>query len=288
MKQEKSYSPSGIILFTFLLCFVIRFIDAIIIRLDQTIVNENFIHKVLGIVILAVALRLARLSWKDIGFDVKKLYIPALLGLGLGVARFAVGYGIEFVILSAQGKNPTLDFSLRSFSVDGATIELPVYCIFVTIVFNIINAIMEDGIFRGLFITLYKRKYRFAIANTLAALLFGVWHIVMPIRSWFDGNMTFPGMIFYSVGYTLLSASIALMWGLLFEMTGVVWIGMADHFFNNTIINLLHVTTDTGIDELQIVRALIAQLLALVLVTVLYFRKCRQGACKKDKPSVAL
>lgn len=288
MKQEKSYSPSGIILFTFLLCFVIRFIDAIIIRLDQTIVNENFIHKVLGIVILAVALRLARLSWKDIGFDVKKLYIPALLGLGLGVARFAVGYGIEFVILSAQGKNPTLDFSLRSFSVDGATIELPVYCIFVAIVFNIINAIMEDGIFRGLFITLYKRKYRFAIANTLAALLFGVWHIVMPIRSWFDGNMTFPGMIFYSVGYTLLSASIALMWGLLFEMTGVVWIGMADHFFNNTIINLLHVTTDTGIDELQIVRALIAQLLALVLVTVLYFRKRRQGACKKDKPSVAL
>lgn len=288
MKQEKSYSPSGIILFTFLLCFVIRFIDAIIIRLDQTIVNENFIHKVLGIVILAVALRLARLSWKDIGFDVKKLYIPALLGLGLGVARFAVGYGIEFVILSAQGKNPTLDFSLRSFSVDGATIELPVYCIFVTIVFNIINAIMEDGIFRGLFITLYKRKYRFAIANTLAALLFGVWHIVMPIRSWFDGNMTFPGMIFYSVGYTLLSASIALMWGLLFEMTGVVWIGMADHFFNNTIINLLHVTTDTGIDELQIVRALIAQLLALVLVTVLYFRKRRQSACKKDKPSVAL
>lgn len=288
MKQEKSYSPSGIILFTFLLCFVIRFIDAIIIRLDQTIVNENFIHKVLGIVILAVALRLARLSWKDIGFDVKKLYIPALLGLALGVARFAVGYGIEFVILSAQGKNPTLDFSLRSFSVDGATIELPVYCIFVTIVFNIINAIMEDGIFRGLFITLYKRKYRFAIANTLAALLFGVWHIVMPIRSWLDGNMTFPGMIFYSVGYTLLSASIALMWGLLFEMTGVVWIGMADHFFNNTIINLLHVTTDTGIDELQIVRALIAQLLALVLVTVLYFRKRRQGACKKDKPSVAL
>ncbi len=288
MKQEKSYSPSGIILFTFLLCFVIRFIDAIIIRLDQTIVNENFIHKVLGIVILAVALRLARLSWKDIGFDVKKLYIPALLGLALGVARFAVGYGIEFVILSAQGKNPTLDFSLRSFSVDGATIELPVYWIFVAIVFNIINAIMEDGIFRGLFITLYKRKYRFAIANTLAALLFGVWHIVMPIRSWLDGNMTFPGMIFYSVGYTLLSASIALMWGLLFEMTGVVWIGMADHFFNNTIINLLHVTTNTGIDELQIVRALIAQLLALVLVTVLYFRKRRQSACKKDKPSVAL
>lgn len=288
MKQEKSYSPSGIILFTFLLCFVIRFIDAIIIRLDQTIVNENFIHKVLGIVILAVALRLARLSWKDIGFDVKKLYIPALLGLALGVARFAVGYGIEFVILSAQGKNPTLDFSLRSFSVDGATIELPVYCIFVTIVFNIINAIMEDGIFRGLFITLYKRKYRFAIANTLAALLFGVWHIVMPIRSWFDGNMTFPGMIFYSVGYTLLSASIALMWGLLFEMTGVVWIGMADHFFNNTIINLLHVTTDTGIDELQIVRALIAQLLALVLVTVLYLRKRRQSVYEEVEPSVAL
>jgi membrane protease YdiL (CAAX protease family) len=101
----------------------------------------------------------------------------------------------------------------------------------------------------------------------------------MPIRSWADGNMTLQNMLVYSLGYIILSGTIALMWGMLFEMTGLIWFSLADHFFNNTIINVLHIKTDSGIDELQIARSLIAQLIALALVSLLYIRK-RRGQIK--------
>jgi len=54
---------------------------------------------------------------------------------------------------------------------------------------NFINVIMEEGIFRGLFIKLGMGKYSFAKANWFAAFLFGIWHVSMPIKSVIDGQM---------------------------------------------------------------------------------------------------
>ena len=63
-------------------------------------------------------------------------------------------------------------------------------------------------------------------------------------------------------------------WGLMYRMTGSLYSGMADHFFNNCIAtNLLHVVTDTGIDEMMIVRVMIAQLLSFVIVICLWMKR---------------
>lgn len=153
---------------------------------------------------------------------------------------------------------------------------LPAYSLILICVFNIINAIMEEGIFRGLFIKLAEKKHRFLKANLIAAIFFGLWHIVMPIRSYFDGAMPLGTMLLYSIGYIVLSASISLIWGMLYKISGVIWIGLADHVFNNTIINTLHVSTVSGTDELMILRTLIAQLFSLALVTIIYIRKNRE------------
>lgn len=273
MQDAKKKSPVILIAVIFLLCFVVRLIEVLCLRLDETFINENFIHKLLGIAILAAALRWFFLSRRDIGFDFSRFLLPTLLGLGLGVGRFAIGYGAEYLILTAQGKNPSFELYASGFSITGEQLRLPAYAFLLIIGFNILNAIMEEGIFRGLFIRLAQRKHRFTAANLIAALFFGLWHIAMPIRSYLDGTMPLGVMLVYSLAYILLSGSISLLWGMLFEMSGVLWLGLADHFFNNTIINTLHVTTASGTDELQIVRTLIAQLLALALVTFLYLRK---------------
>ena len=39
---------------------------------------------------------------------------------------------------------------------------------------------------------------------------------------------------------------------------------MTDHFFNNTIINLMHVVTLSGTDELQVIRISIAQTISFL------------------------
>ena len=54
-------------------------------------------------------------------------------------------------------------------------------------------------------------------------------------------------------------------------MTGSLYAGMADHFFNNCIAtNLLHVSTESGVDEMMIVRVLIAQLLSFFIVLAMW------------------
>ena len=52
---------------------------------------------------------------------------------------------------------------------------------------------------------------------------------------------------------------------LITKMTGSLWMPMADHFFNNTIINLLHIATISGADELQVIRISIAQTVSFLI-----------------------
>ncbi len=66
-------------------------------------------------------------------------------------------------------------------------------------------------------------------------------------------------------------------WGLLYGMTGSLYAGMADHFFNNCIAtNLLHVITESGIDEMMIIRVTFAQLLSFAVI-VFWRKRERNG-----------
>ena len=130
-------------------------------------------------------------------------------------------------------------------------------CIF----FNIINVWMEEGLFRGFYIEYLNTKFDIKKTIFIAAIFFGIWHIVTPFRSLLDGDMNLLSFIVMSIGYVILSGIMGIKWGLLYRMTGSIWMGMADHFFNNCIItNLLHVVSSTGIDEMQIARVLIGEL----------------------------
>ncbi|MCR5728441.1 MAG: hypothetical protein K6G24_13365 [Lachnospiraceae bacterium] len=67
----------------------------------------------------------------------------------------------------------------------------------------------------------------------------------------------------FGIGYIILAGMMGIKWALLYRMTGSLYSGMADHFFNNCIAtNLLHVTTESGTDEMMIIRVMIAQLLS--------------------------
>ena len=53
---------------------------------------------------------------------------------------------------------------------------------------------MEEGIFRGLFQKLFEQKYNFLLSAILSSLLFGFWHVIAPLRSYYDGTISFEEM----------------------------------------------------------------------------------------------
>ena len=147
-------------------------------------------------------------------------------------------------------------------------------CVF----FNLVNVLMEEGVFRGLLPALAGTSHRWRAALLFQSVLFGVWHIVTPLRALVDGQLEPVGFLALSVGYLILSGLMGVKWGLLCRMTGNLYAGMADHFFNNCVAtNLLHVVTEGGADEWMILRVSVAQLLSFALVLLAFLRRGGRG-----------
>ena len=266
-----------IAVFTF--CLLVRFAEYFLIKIDQTAIGENVLHKVVGIIILTFALKRANLSWSGIGFQRNGFVSGILKGLLLGSVCFAVSYGIELAILTLQGDPAHIELYISSFSLTGSQVKNTGFLFFaLCVVFNVINVWMEEGVFRGLFLITLSATKPFMTANMIAAFLFGVWHIVMPLRSYMNGEMSFAAMVLMSIGYIILAGIMGIKWGLLYRMTGNLWVGLGDHLFNNTVAtNMLHVVSSTGAEKLQIVRIMAAQLTSFVFVLVIYAYRNRKA-----------
>lgn len=273
------HKPIKSCVFIFLILLLAHAFEAIALRMDQTIFAENFINKIFGIVLLFVLLKQLHWDISTIGFKKYGLVKTILKGFALALFSFFIAYTIECSILYFQEKKIHLGFFITGFSLTGVgSIQTGIGFVFINIFFNIINIIMEEGTFRGLFYQLINTRYSLKTALFIQALLFGIWHIVTPLHNWIDGEISGMGFVSLSIGYIILAGMMGVKWGLLYRMTGNLYAGMADHFFNNCIAtNLLHVVSNTGIDEYMIFRILIAQIFSFAIVVFLWKRQKIEG-----------
>lgn len=238
MTAKQRYELVNSISIVFILCFVARMIEYLLIRTDQTFFAENFIHKLLGILILAICIRRNRLSWSKIGFKREDFLKRSIQGLSLGFFVFLIAYGYEFLMMNKS--MPSFSWYVSAYSSSGNQGESTGIVIFsLCIFFNLVNVVMEEGVFRGLFFTLMKNKTTFMKANIISAVFFGLWHIAMPLRSMIDGEMSLGGGVMFALSYMVTTFMMAFAIGLWVKITGSLWVGVAEHFVNNTIVNLL-------------------------------------------------
>jgi len=166
----------------FVICSVARLIEYFYIRTDKTFLSENFLHKLFGILLLWGVLSICKLRWKDIGFSPDGTVSGIGKGLLFGLVCSVFAYTVECIVLLFLHGNVHLSFYASGFSLTNEKVsQAGILLILSSVLFNLINVWMEEGIFRGLFTKILEglsyRKSLFFIA-----FLFGIWHLVMPLK----------------------------------------------------------------------------------------------------------
>ena len=258
---------------------IVKYIEFLFIRTDQTIIADNVITKIFCIIATLVAMKIYALKLSDIGLKNKNTFKYIGCGLGLGLFTFAISYGLEMVLLTVQGKEPQLSVFITNFGLSGATSEftLSVQALIICVIVNIINVLAEEGMYRGFILKAVTDHWEFKTGNYAQAFLFGIWHIVMCVLGVYDGQMSVVQAIVFAIGYVVLAGILAIEWGTCVNMSGVLWVGLSEHFFNNFIGNFLHVVSTSGTDEYQIIRIVISNFLSLGIVLFINKKKnvCR-------------
>lgn len=272
--MKKLRSPLLSVLVIYILCFIFRMIEYFMIRTDQTLLGEAIIHKIAGIIILWIAIKMLSTDFEFIGFKRKGIFKNFAFGLLFCISVFAAAYGAEILIAVSQGNFQSLQFYVSSYAVDkNIGNQTGILFFLICIVGNIVNVLMEEGVYRGLFQKILQQKYKFIAAAIICSILFGAWHVIGPIRSYYDGMSSMGGMVANIFMLVITSGLVGFKAAMITKLTGSLYMAMGDHFVNNTIVNILHVTSYTGADELMFVRITIAQSLSFLLVLIFYIWK---------------
>lgn len=270
MLCKKDHALSAAI-FIYVLCCIFRFLEYFFLRTDETFWGEAFIHKLAGIVILFIAVEHYDFTFAEIGFTKNRILHRLLEGFAFGFFVFVPAYSVEIIIAIMQGEFENLELYVSAYSANGTIGRQTGFLFFVIcIAGNIINVIMEEGIFRGLFQKILEKKYFFPVTSIITACLFGLWHIMAPARSYYDGTMSCKSFAANAILLVVTSSLVGFKFALMTKLTRSLYMAMGHHFINNAVVNILHVVSSTGTDKYMVVRISIAQTISFVIILIWY------------------
>ncbi len=261
-----------------LIAFLLRLNDLFILKIDE-LFGEIIISKTLGFLLILLFLFFTKERLSSIGLHKQNLWFCISIGFFINLGIYLLAYGIEYFMLLFGNQSPSLIFSAIDPKQGGSGgILFGIWLI----VGNLINALMEEGLFRGVFLPIFKIRHTFWKANLFQALLFGIWHLVWPLKSFLTGEQSLASAFMNSLILMLGTVTFGFIWGFMFQMTNSLWTSIAAHFAANTIQNIMHINSNNGIDAMAFLRGTFASLLGIACLFLIKWitKKCKLPVLK--------
>lgn len=252
-----------------LIALIFRLIDIFVLRLDERL-GEIILSKAVGFgFVLAFVWAIGKQP-SAIGFHGKRFGGSLLLGTVITILPFILAYTVEWIVLQQIGQDPQL--LLAAIDPKAGVTGRWLFALWLA-VGNFVNSFMEEGLFRGVMLNLYRIKLSFAKANWLQAVLFGAWHLVWVVKWVQTGVVATPSEIGLGVVANFLpQLCLGLVWGYAYLKTDNLWTAWLAHTLTNTTLNLLHVATPDAMNPGMSIRMTtfsIVSLLTLFLIRYL-------------------
>ena len=223
----------------FLIVVALRSIEVFVLRLD-VLPDKTIVSRVLGFLVVLGYLWALQKPVSSIGLHARNFDKAFLIG-GLSlVILFVALYGVQFYLLSTAGKTPRLVFA----AIDNETGAMG--GLFFTLFYlfgQIVNAFMEESIFRGMMLPHFMQRFSFWKANALQAFLFGLAHLVFPLGSWVNGQATSGEAVAEAASLLVFTTVGGLVFGYLYYRTDSLWTAVFAHLIDNVIGLFFHIQT---------------------------------------------
>jgi membrane protease YdiL (CAAX protease family) len=244
-----------------------KWVDTFVLRLDERL-GEIILSKTLGFVLVVVFVWAGGRSLRDVGLHRRHLMPSLLIGTGIAVVALVAGYGVDFAL---KLKNQPV-FRFEAIDPKAGVTGGFLFVLWM-ILGNAINSFMEEGLFRGVMIRLFRVRLSFWGANALQSFLFALWHLPWVLKWYQVGELeAHGGLLSAALGQFFPMLLVGFAWGYFYLKTGSLWVSWIVHFLNNTMLNLVHIRTIGGPDgDMSMVGpvSLAVVLLSIVVVKVL-------------------
>lgn len=255
--------PIVVSLAFFLVVVALRLIDLFVLRLDD-VPEKTIVSRVFGSLLVLGYLWVLRKPISSIGLHARNFDKAFLIG-GLSlVILYATLYSVQFYNLNITGETPRLVFGAINEET-GAMGSL--FFTWFYLFGQIVNAFMEEGIFRGVMLPHLMRRFNFWKANTLQAILFGLAHLMWPLSSWVSGQATSGEAAAEAVSLLVFTTVGGLLFGYLYYRTDSLWTAWFAHLIDNVMGLFFHIQTVSNLNaETDILYFMLARIGFLALV----------------------
>ncbi|MBO8156813.1 MAG: CPBP family intramembrane metalloprotease [Bacillaceae bacterium] len=245
-----------------MLALLFRINDIFVLRIDEQW-GEIFISKAIGFLLVLLYLFLSNKSISFIGLRRTNITVNLILGAILTIAIYFLAYLIEYFVMTFSFEEPIILFSAidsKQGRYGGALFALWL------LLGNIVNAFMEEGLFRGLLIPKFMTRFSFWASNLLQAFLFGIWHLVWPLKDLMVGEVSLSGAVSGS-GIIFIGTFInGFVWGYMFFKTESLWTPWISHVMANSVLNFIHIQTAVELDPFIMIRNVVVSNLFLLSI----------------------
>lgn len=217
--------------------------DIFALHLDDSLGQPVF-SKLLGIAAILVYVWGIGLAVGAIGLHRRHIWKALLVG-GMGAAVFfAMGYAIQLLIMSANGEQATLSLTALHLQTGIEASELlALWFVFAAG----INALMDEGLFRGVLLPYFRAKHSFWRALVIQAVLFAAWHLVWPIEDFLNDDASATDTLLSAMGWFGSTFVMGMAWGYMYLKTNSLWASWIAHTINNATIAVLYIRTSDGL-----------------------------------------
>jgi uncharacterized protein len=255
--------PIVVSLALFFVVVALRYTEVFIPGLNA-LPDKSIVSKVLGFLLVLGYLWALRKPISSIGLHAKNFDKAFLIG-GLSlIIVYAALYAVQFYRLSSAGEAPRLVFG----AINHETAAMGgLYFTLFYLFGQIVNAFMEEGIFRGVMLPQLMRRFSFWQANALQAFLFGLAHLVWPLSSWVSGQATSGEAVAEAASLLIFTTVGGLVFGYLYYQTDSLWTAWFAHLIDNITFLFFHIQIVSSLNaETEIIMLSRIGFLALVIL----------------------